>query len=225
MPGYNRNYRRRNYRRRRYPRRPYKKPMRYKVADMAYKGFVLAKKVAKLVNVEMKHHDFMVDGTNTAAGQLITLNQVPQGDTDQSRDGDSLKMQKMVLKLNAIKAAGATDTFVRFILFHDPQNSTANVAPDFLEPTYINTNRAHLSHKDKDNQFKTKKIWDQTYRLDANKTSIQLEKVFSLSHHTQYEAGTTTINSGALKLIIINNEVSTNFPTIRFVNRLFFTDN
>ena len=219
---------RRYRRRRRYGRRPptYKKPVRYQVADMAYSGYKLAKKIAKWVNIEFKTHtetqssnlDIDYDGT------IITLNDVAQGDTSLTRDGDSIKCQSM--DLNVQLACDTVSCVGRVIVFHDKQN-TVSSATDLID--VAGTAMAPHGFKEWDHRFKTQVLWDSGpihMIVSTDKAIKQLRKKIELNLHTQFDSGTTTIESGAIKMLLISNRAnSSNEMDVLYHSRIYFTDN
>lgn len=224
------NYRRKTYRKRynrkryRRYRKPYSKPVRYKVADMAYSGYKMGLKAMKYLNTEHKHFDsedlnIPVD----ANGGLRTLNLVPQGDTDQSRDGDSLKMLTLTMRGIILNASVGNST-TRVIVFMDKMNQISTVS-DLLEAIYLGGNNATNAPKNYDNRFRSKIIWDRSFTTSPNgKTEYNYHDTIELNTHVQYNNGTTTIQSGALKICVISNQIAAP-PIISATYRLTFVDN
>lgn len=224
---YRRRYRKRNYRRRRRPRYRRKapaKPKRYVVADMAYKGFKLASHLAGLVNIEMKHQDISNNVTPSRTGTIQILNAIPQGDTDVSRDGDSLKMQHYSLhgRITHNSSSVQAGQQVRVMIIFDDQVKVGTAA-DVLNQT--TTQYAVLSHKDYDKRFQTKVLYDRTFLVNPQRPDMIFNINLNINKHTQYEAGTTTVNTGSLKMLYISDEGSANLPGFEYTSRLTFTDN
>lgn len=227
MP-YKKQYRKRSYRR--------KKPsnmvgrlarlgMSYvSPAGAAYRALRLAKKVADAVNVEYKQFQQSASATYDYNGTLYTLNSVAQGDGDGQRDGDSLKMQNLTIRAKLNKATGLGFTQARIIVYFDDSNKTSAVA-DILDSAYLASGFACLAPKDWDKRFQSKILLDKSFNLHDGQNQLHLEEVIPINKHTQYEAATTTINSGALKMIIISDQTSTNVPTITWVSALSYSDN
>lgn len=212
---------------------PYRKKGKWTAQDFtryagyAYTAYKTAKYLKQLVNVEEKVHDYAsIAGTFDYNGTIHTLNAPAQGDGDTTRDGDSMKNQSVGLKIQ-FTANAAADHNVRMIIFWDKQN-TVSAGSDLLEIT--GTSDAPYSFKKHDTRFESKVLYDVRFVLSANSPEsgkfhlIDIPYI-KLNKHTQFNAGTTTINTGALKLLVICGGVTTNLPTVSVYSRLKFTDN
>lgn len=219
--------RRRNYRRRRQPRRPrYRKPMRYRVADMAYNGYRLAVKLARYVNAEEKYHDATLTGSTLdhTSGIVTTLNNPAQGDTDLTRDGDSIKITRITGSVMCFGNAGS-NTISRFWIIWDPQNAVTTLAQHWETGAATSI----LGNKDHDLRFRSRVLYDSgpMPHVLSSSTYVRTRKInIPVFKHTQFEAGTTTINTGAIKIIAMSDQANaTNEPTLRAQLRVHFIDN
>lgn len=196
-----------------------------KYAGMAYTGLKLAQQIKKLVNVEIKHFDGAITAqTFDYNGRVDILNLIPQGDTDITRDGDSLKMMNLHLR-SQFTVNVNSDCNVRLIVYFDKAN-VVTAGSDLLEVT--GSSAAPWSFKNYDKRFQSKIIFDQRFILTTDAAAQQyvtIDKMFAIGKHTQYEAGTTTINSGALKVLVISDLVTTNLPTVSHYSRITYVDN
>lgn len=212
-------YRKRNYKRRRRPPPP---PMRYQVADTAYNAYRLATKLAKAVNVEYKYHDESLSAQSvnySASTTSYLLNDMPQGDGDTTRDGDSIKCQGLTLR--GVLARNGADATVRMVIVWDKQN---NVVPaDIFH--LAGQQSAPWSNKSYDHRFQSRILYDRTFTLDTDATRLNFHVKKNIMLHTQFNSGTTTINTGALRVFFISDQVTINEPVLTFTSRLTFTDN
>lgn len=213
-----------NYRRRRarsYARKP-TKPWRYKVADTAYRAFKMAKSLKDAVNVEYKRHNTQLSQADVDYdGSIYYLNQISQGDTDLTRDGDSVKIQNLNLRYNI---ASSSQTFARVIVFWDKQDQIVNPG-DFLET--VGSGYAPNSAKNYDNRFRTKTLYDRKHNLSVG-GGLQniVDTVIPINLHTQFYAGTTGIRTGALKILMISERTpATNICAFSGLSYVTFTDN
>lgn len=216
--------RRRRRRRKWYPKRT--AANWYKYANYAVNGLMLAKKVARLVNVEVKEGTTTNTLTNVdhTTGLVATLNGFAQGDTDSTRDGDSVKMMRVRGKVYW-KENGANDSVGRFVIVHDKQATLSAVNQYFGSTGSI---IAPLSCKGHDLRFQTKTLYDSgAFSLDAQ--AGEQNRCFDidipLNFHTQYSGGTTTINTGALRLVAISSIATSNIPQIMYYFSVHYVDN
>jgi hypothetical protein len=105
-------------------------------ADYGYKAWMLAKKIATLVNVEEKVHD--VDGsagvTVTSGGSVINLSNIAQGTDYFNRVGDSILGQSMQLTATIRGNTSTASHRLRVLLVSDKeQNGTDPTFGELLQ--------------------------------------------------------------------------------------------
>lgn len=197
-----------------------KLPMRYQVADTAFKAYQAAMYVKNLINVEKKHFDTQTSYNPDWNGATATLNVPGAGTGDSQRIGDSI-LNKSIHVSGTIHTAGANVT-VRVILIFDKQNKIANLA-DLLE--YTGTVYATMSPFNKDNSREFRVLSDRIHESDAYHPLLHFSiSKTGLDNHTQFEAGTTNINSGAYKIFYVSAR-TTNVPLLDVVSRFKYIDN
>lgn len=195
--------------------------------SMAYKALRLARKVADAVNVEYKIFDSSSASVQPDYnGSIITLNNMAQGTTDVTRIGDSIKNQNIVIRGGVTNTTTAsTYNRTRIILVWDEQNQISTIA-DLLEAT--GSSQVVLSPKHYDKRFRSNVLYDQTFSTSTYTGSQAFfrdwEINLPINKHTQFSAGTTTVNTGALKLILISSGVTSNLPNVDYYARLTYTD-
>lgn len=196
-----------------------------KVGSMAYSALKMAKQVKRLVNVESKFYDINSAGTCDYNGVIVPLCIPAQGITDGTRVGDSIKCQHLSMRLHVFantSAASTVRSIVRCIIFEDKQNKVS-AGGDLLQ--IFGTGQGVLSPKYWDNRFETKVLYDKTWTLDnINQTGRHESIELPLGHHSQFEAGTTAINTGSYKMLYFSNHVATDLPTFNYVSRVTYTD-
>ena len=105
--------RRRNaYRKKRYNKSAWY-DRKYSTLDLAKKSWAAVKYLKSVINVEKKKHDTSSSGSISSAGGIQLLSNIAQGDTDQTRDGNSIKMQSMLLRATFTLNASATASNMR----------------------------------------------------------------------------------------------------------------
>lgn len=201
-----------------------------RAGSMAYKAFKMAKQIKSLINVEEKHYDVSGNPTISSSGSLVTLNSPQQGTTDSMRIGDSIKCQSLELNYHLYPngAMTATNTYLaRVIIFEDKQNKVSAVS-DIIDSTYIATGYAPIGLKDFDRRFETKVLYDELLEIDLITNMGKSRRVnLPLGHHTQFEAASTTINTGAYKMLLLSSVPSASVndvPAIIYTSRLHYTD-
>lgn len=229
-------YRRRSYgrsrrpRNSRYSRRRYKKTTYGAVKSMATNGYYLAKKLARLVNVEKKLHELSLASTSATTSGLLwpiahnttsyPANAITQGDGYQNRDGMSVKPMFLSIKgtcwTNSALTAGAR---LRIIVFLHKNANDQTIFPT----TYLNS-ASVTSFKSWSNRFHFKTLFDHTYNLNANSTEIKgIDIKKKLYGHITYTENSDLIENGAYYVLAIADAGSA--INMAWNMRLTFVDN
>jgi len=222
---------------------PYKKPYGYKrtykrkpnmrsqfkkfgsrAGGAAHTALKIAMRLKDMVNTEFK---FTLQQASQAYDYNGTLYSFPaaitQGLSDSQRIGDSIKMQTLTLKYYAQRNA-STDTLIRIIVFVDKQGKIT--APNqLLTAADVGTVYSVIANKNFDNRFESKFLLDQVITLNADNTTVKREHVIPVNLHSQFNAATTAINTGDLKMLVISNTTGAASPSLAFLSRLTYTDN
>ncbi len=219
-------YRKRNNRRRKYrKRRSYAKrePDVWDVAKYAAKG---VSKIMRMINVEYKFLDTTIGSNINEVSFINSLSAIPQGDTQSSRDGISIKSINLSYRINFLRNASDTTQMVRMIIFRGKQENTVNPIPfDVLQDT---TGTASVqSFKNYDKKFKTKILYDKVFVLDEGNSSRKyISGVIRMDGHVNYDISDTsgsTVESGGIYILLVGN--SSNAPASLQKYRLTYTDN
>jgi len=203
----------------------YKKPYRknkMSVAKKANAAYHMARKLKDQVGgIEYKHVDLISAFAPDNDGDLVILNSIAQGDSDNTRDGDKIKMQNLTIRFDVIGNA-VTPDLVRLIIFHDKQNVIATVA-DYLQG--VSEISSVLQPKNYDQRFRSKTLYDRTFTVSPDGPRIRhVTKVIKLNISTQYQGGTTTALTGSLKFIVLAIPAVA-VSAFNMVSRLTYTDN
>jgi len=180
------------------------------------------KKIKDMVNVEYKEHSsFSTGSVINYSGIQFILNTIAQGSANGQRDGDSLKLQRLTLRGAVQLNAAGQETLVRMIIINDKNNIISS--PSTLL-TYNGSNLACFGNKQDENKYETKILYDRMIKV-SNQSPITPFKInLPLNFHTNYTAGSSVINNGALKLIFLSN-VNVSAPSTSFLYQLSYTDN
>lgn len=234
MP-YSRYPRRRTYRK----KRNYKKKSLYTAKNamtVANDAWYLSKKLARMVNVEYKHHDLAATSVlypqaGVSAPVLVPIfsgaNTIPQNDTNTGREGSSVKLQGLTIRLNSKVNSGAASPrqTVRIILFKwKPANGTVPSPYNIIDSNTATD--LTLAPKDWDHRFQSKIMMDMVRVLSTDSTSeFTVTKHFKLFGHLQYSSGVSTIEHGDYYLMFLTDETSTARPNYSYNIRATYTDN
>lgn len=222
MP-YKRNYKRKRVLKRRRGGRARFMRVGSKVGSVAYSAYRLARRLKDAVNTEYKFFDTQSTTTPDYNGSIIALNAITQGQTDNTRIGDSCKLQNLILRGHLAAAAGAA-AVIRMIVYWDQQNKSS-AASDILQ--YTGSVYGVYSPKQYDKRFQTTVLMDKVISSvpTADSSLYRFDEVIPINRHTQFDGGTTTVNTGALKMLLISSNVTTNLPSVVFLSRVSYTDN
>ncbi len=217
----------------RYKKRSYsKKPSYYthgmNALELASKSLVVAYGVKKLLNVEYKFHDVqLTTSAITPTGTIVQLTNIPQGDTDISRDGAQVKLTSTVSKFFIASNSSAFQTNIRVMLVLDKQtNGAIYTMLDLLKDT--DGNDIIVSQLNLDNQYRFRVLYDKVISLsNVGITSAHRAIHKKLQHKLRFESSTPSIadlNSKSFSLVFISNQ-TTNSPLVTLFSRIKYLDN
>jgi len=185
---------------------------------------MLSRRITKIERaIEQHYFDLPIDTNIGWDGHMFTLNAVPQGDSDVSRTGDALSCVNLDINYSFTRVnMGFT---VRIIVLKDFQNTITNPS-DFLSS--VTTTNSVFDHLLWDNRKRFKVLHDRFIRLDGTFSTTEIGRIhINLKGlRTQFSSGTTTIQTGALKLFAISNVnpgIGT-APALDLWSRLIFED-
>ncbi len=202
-------------------------------STVGYKALQIALMTKRLLNVEFKFFDII--GANLAVpdgvGTIVQLTNIPQGDTDVTRDGAQVKLMsinfKAVIRVNT--SVANTGSSVTVMLIEDRQtNGAIYITADLLAS--VENSVSVVSSLNLDNKFRFRVLKRWIFMISkegANRRILKWHHKFGDKMKIRYENSTPSIadlNSRSLSLLFISNE-STNEPAITFFNRLRYIDN
>lgn len=229
---YRRRYRRRAPAVRKTARKAKAKSTISSIADVAYKGFKLASKVASLVNVETKYIDSTqaITAGPSYNGSMVGFNVPAQGDAYNQRNGDSIKLQSINSNFVFQWTAGGNPSYstIRFMVLWDKENTLSAIS-DVLDSTLLGTTMAPYSRFNDHKRSEFNVLMDRTIQMQGTSHPEQLvrfNKSFAKSHkHMVFTPGTTTIEKGALKILMISNQPTTGSTNNSYSWRMKYVDN
>ncbi len=209
-------------------------------ADYGYKAWVLAKKMATLINVEEKVHD--VDGSGginvNSTPTVINLSNIAQGTDYFNRVGDSILVQSFELRLTAVGETNAEAQKMRVLLVADKeQNGTDPTLGEVLQGgTSPLIQPYNVFYEQRFNVLYDELVtMNNRVGLATGGTSTAFlgervdmpDLVRKWNKHIKYDASAAADASNrenALYLMCVSNSASTG-PGLQYTFRLRFTDN
>lgn len=207
-------------------RRKFRKTANGGAFGMAKKAFNMALMLKRLLNVETKQRktDEAILPGRTAI--TLPLSNIPQGDGDGSRNGDSLKMKGVsVSQVIYPNTAGVTGQNVRFQLWVDKN-------PGITPSSYTDVNELDttqdviIGRKNHDKRMLTKILVDKVYQLESD-GNARVDRFYvpipPQYAHTQFLSATTNAITNAIYATyssdsVLGNEISVD-------HRLNYIDN
>lgn len=209
-------------------RRRYRKRFRRRAYRKRGGGFWnIAKKAAQGVvryylNPEYKFLDSSPTVAPANGGIMTNLSAIALGDNDTDRNGSSIKVTSHLLRGTLTKAASATATKVRVIIFSDTSsNGALPVVADVLQTS----NQDSPLNKVNGSRFTV--LFDKSYVLTNDTPMRQFKHFKKMQHHIHYLNGTSATSAmgqGPIYMLTISNE-PTNAPTVSVNSRMRFLDN
>lgn len=200
-----------------------------RAGGMAHTAYKVAMRLKDMVNIEYKFADATATtGSLDYNGSLFSIigaanggTGIPQGTTDTTRVGDSIKLQNLTMRYTV--ARNGQDAWARVFLIWDPQNKLTAVS-DVLQST--GSALAVITPKNYDKRFQCRVLYEATHKLDSSGNGLsKVDRVIPINKHVQFAGGSaTSITSGDLKMLIISNVVTSNLPTMAYYLRLSYTD-
>nr|UOF80765.1 capsid protein [Cressdnaviricota sp.] len=195
-----------------------------KYVPLAMKAYRMAKMLVGLVNTESKFADLGVTTLNPSnTGGLTYLSGVAQGTTNITRVGNSLLAKSVLINIQCVINASATNTVVRLVLFVDHDNQGAD--PAVTTVLQSADSRAFINRL-QGKRFSVLKDWQ--YVLNTSTNAQVNDKVYlKLHHHIKYGGTDATVASalqGNVFLLSISDQ-AVNTPTVIVNSRLRYIDN
>lgn len=220
MPYYSNKRSFRRYKKRKVSRPP--KPMRYRVADIAYKGYQMANRLRKLINVEYKSFGAGASVVVSDTATLTNLNSIAQGDDVSGREGRSILIKSYQLRGLVAINASAANSAIRIIIFRDTDSQGATPASTDL----LNSDDVWAVRNLITDQGRFIVMHDKTYVLDQNGSGMKMVNFFSNQNfHCKYDGtASTDYSTNAIWMLAISTE-ATNTVSFDYISRIKYVDN
>ncbi len=204
------------------------------VGQYASDAWSLAKRTAvglneirKFINIETKNID--QTGTSTAitqTGFVASLTQMAQGTNYTGRIGDSIRIQRIIVRARVLVSSAATASTVRMLIFRDLDGyGTAAATSEVLH--VVGSARAPLSQYNALNMERFSILYDELLTVSPAANPMEV-CAFDSTHqgHVRYlgtAANAASDGKGTVYIAFVSDE-PTNTPTASYESRVFFTD-
>lgn len=172
--------------------------------------------------VEVKYIDYISGGGVVDwDGKLLVINDVAQGLTDTERNGDRIHLRRLTIR-GFVELNGSANPLLQMMIIWDKQDTL--VAPSNVLSVTGNS-IAPIANLLWDRRYEFKVLAQRKLAVDTYHPLVPFEFSLKLDKNTQFQAGSTTIQTGALKFLFISsiNSVSVQ-PLIWYHARTEFTD-
>lgn len=189
----------------------------------------MAKRVAKKVvasyarrTVELKFFSTNASLSIDVGGGLFNLSVVPQGDTDQTRDGDMLYCKG--LSFNYACYPSETNV-MRVIIFRwNVSNALASPTPSSVLDNvgFVNSPLANYVQDQRRQRLFTI-LYDKIHGINLDNPTVVRHKYIKLRSRIAFDAATTA-GKGHIFLLVVSDSGAVPHPSFNFGSKLMFTD-
>lgn len=179
--------------------------------------------ITQLVNSEPKYVDVDIGLSFSTAGQVVLLSGLAQGNSDITRNGNSVLGKDIQCKFVLTKNASASQTICRLIWICDKECDGAN--PTLANILVGTVPAVGMLNKDFTKRFVVLK--DTMHCLDANNQIVEDKLYIKYPIHMYYDGSTAAVSDckeNQVFLLMVSNE-ATNTPTLTAHSRINFYDN
>jgi len=188
------------------------------------------KKLAKRLDqvmLELKYFSLADDSYNSISYNgtdfVQTITNVPQGDTDSTRDGDQITLHTIEFRLS-IKVSTTTPAFLRIIMFQWKPN-TIPVYANILFDKH-NTSNAPMASYQHDFRQMYNILYDTLIEVDTvahPAHCVHHLQMKGFSPKIQYTAGSTTVATNMIYVIAVSDVLAAG-PQVVFYSKVTYYD-
>lgn len=188
------------------------------------------RKIARLEKViatrELKWQDVGgVAATSTWNGTLGNLFAPGQGDTDITRTGDQVAIERIDFRVNG-GMTGAGSNQLRCIILRDKAGGIGTTVANVLYSGTLGTANAAHSPFNEDQRGNFEVLWDKTIMIDSVSNyqfQARYAKRWKKPKLVQFNNNTTTINKGQIKVLFVTDILAPNFA-YDYYCRIWYSD-
>lgn len=178
--------------------------------------------IRRLMNVETKSFDAAGASTlPTTTGTVLDLvSAIAQGTADNQRIGDSIKVLRLIIRMTVTLNAAGSEQYVYMLVARSHDEIMTAAQLNILDANAY----AHIGGRQYDYKDQYRELWSRRIRLDPEHQTEIVICDLKLNDHVQYNAGSSTVNSGCLMFAIWSNTTANN-PTVSYVLTVEYVDN
>lgn len=225
MPVANKN---RRYKQRRSLRKPdpwYRK--KYNAMELASKAAQGVWYLKGLVNSELKVHSASVNQNIDYNGILDNLTLIAQGDTETTRDGNSIFLRYVNIKGRVAYSSSINPSTVRLMVLIDTsQDPATTTVSDVVAASTTGTVFAPIAPLNKNSGVgRFKILYSKLFTVSEYRPTQAYEINLDLRHHVKYDGATaTSLKKGSVYFLQISDK-TTDVPANMYYSRVKFHDN
>lgn len=189
----------------------------------------MAKEVKSLLNVEYKFHDVTLTGAGgsphgiSASGEVHDLLQIPQNDTAEGRDGNSIRLKSINIKGTVSLAGGASFSRVKLMLVRDSQpNGTSAVFGHVYETADIDR---LFRNRSAPGRFKVVATRLLKVSTNAGENVNHFQFYHKTNEKIQWSSGGTQDPYNATYYLLAISDQTSNEPAFDIQSRATYIDN
>lgn len=184
-------------------------------------------KIERVINSrELKSQDVSATGVAPSwSGTLVNLFAPNQGSSDVTHQGDKVAIEKIDIRFNGGQTVAGSTNQIRMIVLRDKSNGIGTTPGNVLEASYFGTANAAQAPFEEDLRKNFEVLFDRTILTDDQHKQFQRRYVrkFKKPKTVIFNANTTVINKGQIKLLLISDQLAPNVG-IDYVSRVWFSD-
>lgn len=200
------------------------------IFNASQQALSLAKKTQRLLNVEYKFHDVVLTASGGSSGTGVSDNgevhdllQIPQGDSQENRNGNSIRLKNINIKGTVSLAGSATFSRVRIMLVRDSQpNGTTPAFTHVYETSDIDR---LFRNRNAPGRFKVLKTWFTKVSTNAGENVGHFSLFYKCNDKIQWASGGTADPYNTSYLLLLISDQASNEPAFDIQSRATFIDN
>lgn len=202
------------------------RPVKAKTAKDAIQDRKIKRLEDVVITRELKWQDVAgASNTTTWNGSLQNLFAPAQGDTDVTRTGDQVAIERIDFRINGGMTAAGSNQF-RVILLRDKTGSIGTTVSNVLYSGSLGTANAAHSPFNEDLRQNFEVLFDKTMLVDSVSNyqfQTKYQKRWKKPKRVYFNNNTTTVNKGQIKVLFIADILAPNFA-YDYYCRIWYSD-